>query len=130
MTPKAGVPPGGIWPATPSPAAQTGSQNISHNISGVGARVVALDILGAVLDRRVPLEMCPTSNVHTGVCESIAEHPIGLLASLRFRVTVNTDNRLMSGVTLSSEMAALVGEQMVERLREPLRAIEAGRGHR
>jgi adenosine deaminase len=61
-----------------------------------------------VRDRRVPLEMCPTSNVDTGVCESIADHPIGLLARLRFRVTVNTDNRLMSGVSLTSEMAALV----------------------
>ena len=61
-----------------------------------------------IRDRRVPLEMCPTSNVNTGVCDSIAEHPIGLLARLRFRVTVNTDNRLMSGVTLSSELAALV----------------------
>jgi adenosine deaminase len=60
-----------------------------------------------VRDRRVPLEMCPTSNVHTGVCDSISEHPIGLLARLRFRVTVNTDNRLMSGVSLSSELAAL-----------------------
>ncbi|HLT15639.1 MAG TPA: adenosine deaminase [Acidimicrobiales bacterium] len=60
-----------------------------------------------VRDRRVPLEMCPTSNVNTGVCDSIAEHPIGLLSRLRFRVTVNTDNRLMSGVTLSSELAAL-----------------------
>ncbi|MFP5257002.1 MAG: adenosine deaminase [Acidimicrobiia bacterium] len=60
-----------------------------------------------VRDRRVPLEMCPTSNVNTGVCESIADHPIGLLTRLRFRVTVNTDNRLMSGVTLSSELAAL-----------------------
>ena len=59
-------------------------------------------------DRRVPLEMCPTSNVDTGVCASIAEHPIGLLVRLKFRVTVNTDNRLMSGVTLSSEMASLV----------------------
>jgi adenosine deaminase len=61
-----------------------------------------------IRDRRVPLEMCPTSNVNTGVCDSIAEHPIGLLARLRFRVTVNTDNRLMSGVSLTSEMAALV----------------------
>ncbi|MET0727056.1 MAG: adenosine deaminase [Acidimicrobiales bacterium] len=61
-----------------------------------------------IRDRRVPLEMCPTSNVHTGVCRSIVDHPIGLLARLRFRVTVNTDNRLMSGVDLSSEMAALV----------------------
>ncbi len=58
-----------------------------------------------VRDRRVPLELCPTSNVHTGVVASIAEHPIGLLFKLRFRVTVNTDNRLMSGVTLSSELA-------------------------
>ena len=49
-----------------------------------------------VRDRRVPLEMCPTSNVHTGAARSLAEHPIGLLARLRFRVTVNTDNRLMS----------------------------------
>ncbi|MEO6989383.1 MAG: adenosine deaminase [Aquihabitans sp.] len=56
-----------------------------------------------VRDRRVPLEMCPTSNVHTGVCDTIAEHPIGLLRQLRFRVTVNTDNRLMSDITLSRE---------------------------
>jgi adenosine deaminase len=58
-------------------------------------------------DRRVPLEMCPTSNVHTGAAASIEDHPFDLLRRLRFRVTVNTDNRLMSGVTLSSEMAAL-----------------------
>lgn len=60
-----------------------------------------------VRDRRVPLEMCPTSNVHTGGVASIEEHPIELLRRLRFRVTVNTDNRLMSGVTLSSEFATL-----------------------
>jgi adenosine deaminase len=61
-----------------------------------------------VRDRRVPLEMCPTSNVHTGVAPSIAEHPIGLLTELRFRVTVNTDNRLMSDITLSEELHRLV----------------------
>ena len=58
-------------------------------------------------DRRVPLEMCPTSNVHTGAAASIEEHPFDLLRRLRFRVTVNTDNRLMSGVSLSSEFQAL-----------------------
>ena len=58
-----------------------------------------------VRDLRIPLEVCPTSNVHTGVVASLSEHPIGLLRRLRFRVTVNTDNRLMSGVTLSSELA-------------------------
>jgi len=61
-----------------------------------------------VRDMRIPLEMCPTSNVHTGAAPSLAEHPIGLLTQLRFRVTVNTDNRLMSGVTMSTELAALV----------------------
>jgi adenosine deaminase len=61
-----------------------------------------------VRDRRVPLEMCPTSNVHTGVAPSIGEHPIGLLTALRFRVTVNTDNRLMSDITLSDELYKLV----------------------
>jgi adenosine deaminase len=60
-----------------------------------------------VRDRRVPLEMCPTSNVHTGAAASIADHPFDLLRRLRFRVTVNTDNRLMSNVSLSSEFKAL-----------------------
>jgi adenosine deaminase len=60
-----------------------------------------------VRDRRVPLEMCPTSNVHTGAAASIEEHPFDLLRRLRFRVTVNTDNRLMSDTTLSGEFLAL-----------------------
>ncbi|WP_435122893.1 adenosine deaminase [Amycolatopsis thermoflava] len=60
-----------------------------------------------VRDRRIPLEICPSSNVQTGAAASIADHPIGLLADLRFRVTVNTDNRLMSGCSMSSEFAAL-----------------------
>ena len=60
-----------------------------------------------VRDRRIPLELCPTSNVHTGAAASIEAHPFELLRRLRFRVTVNTDNRLMSNVSLSSELAAL-----------------------
>jgi adenosine deaminase len=60
-----------------------------------------------VRDRRIPLEMCPTSNVMTGASPSIAEHPIGLLRQLGFRVTVNTDNRLMSDTSMSKEMHVL-----------------------
>jgi adenosine deaminase len=60
-----------------------------------------------VRDRRIPLELCPTSNVNTGVCASIAEHPIGMLRRLRFRVTVNTDNRLMSDTSMTHEMEQL-----------------------
>src|ERR1700683_3988472 len=59
-----------------------------------------------IRDRRIPLEVCPTSNVHTSAASSIANHPVDLLKRLRFRVTVNTDNRLMSGITLSSEFEA------------------------
>jgi adenosine deaminase len=61
-----------------------------------------------VRDKRIPLEMCPASNVQTGAADSIAEHPIGLLTRLRFRVTVNTDNRLMSGTSMTKEMHDLV----------------------
>jgi adenosine deaminase len=60
-----------------------------------------------VRDRRIPLEMCPTSNVNTGVVGSISEHPIGLLRRLQFRVTVNTDNRLMSDTSMTNEMIQL-----------------------
>ena len=60
-----------------------------------------------VRDLRIPLELCPSSNVQTGAAVSIAEHPIGLLSRLRFRVTVNTDNRLMSGTSMTREMLLL-----------------------
>lgn len=86
---------------------------------GHGVRIVddiAIDEDGApqlgllanyVRDTRVPLELCPSSNLQTGAVASIAEHPIGMLAKLRFRVTVNTDNRLMSGTCMSKEMGLL-----------------------
>ena len=61
-----------------------------------------------VRDKRIPLEMCPSSNIQTGAAHSIAEHPIGLLTRLRFRVTVNTDNRLMSRTSMTDEMSSLV----------------------
>ncbi|MEJ2577573.1 MAG: adenosine deaminase [Kineosporiaceae bacterium] len=63
-----------------------------------------------IRDARIPLELCPTSNVHTRAAKSIAEHPITLLKDLRFRVTVNTDNRLMSNTSMTTEMTRLVEE--------------------
>ena len=60
-----------------------------------------------VRDKRIPLELCPSSNLQTGAADSLLEHPIGLLTQLRFRVTVNTDNRLMSGTTMSRELQRL-----------------------
>ncbi|MFE2871173.1 adenosine deaminase [Embleya sp. NPDC059259] len=61
-----------------------------------------------VRDKRIPLEMCPTSNLQTGAATSYADHPIGLLRRLYFRVTVNTDNRLMSGTSMTREFEHLV----------------------
>ena len=63
-----------------------------------------------VRDKRIPLELCPSSNVQTGAVKSIEEHPFDLLARQRFRVTVNTDNRLMSDTTMSREMLKLVAD--------------------
>ncbi|MGB3605000.1 MAG: adenosine deaminase [Gordonia sp. (in: high G+C Gram-positive bacteria)] len=60
-----------------------------------------------VRDKRIPLELCPSSNVQTGAVASIAEHPFNILAKLQFRVTVNTDNRLMSNTTMSREFLVL-----------------------
>ena len=91
-----------------------GAERLGHGVRIVDDITVRADgsvelgrLAAFVRDRRVPLEMCPTSNVHTGAAASIREHPIDLLRRLRFRVTVNTDNRLMSGVSMSSEFAAL-----------------------
>ena len=91
-----------------------GAERLGHGVRIVDDITVRDDgsvelgrLAAFVRDRRVPLEMCPSSNVHTGATPSVSDHPIDLLRRLRFRVTVNTDNRLMSGVTLSSEFAAL-----------------------
>jgi adenosine deaminase len=76
---------------------------------GVKGRSIRLGRQASILrDKRIPLELCPSSNVQTGAVKSIAEHPFDLLARARFRVTVNTDNRLMSDTTMSREMHRLV----------------------
>ena len=92
-----------------------GAERLGHGVRIVDDIEVATDgearlgrVADLVRDRRVPLELCPTSNVHSGAAKSIEEHPIGLLIDLKFRVTVNTDNRLMSATTLSLEFAKLV----------------------
>lgn len=91
-----------------------GAERLGHGVRLVDDITVGSDgsvslgrLAAYVRDRRITLEMCPTSNVHTGAARSLAEHPIGLLRRLAFRVTVSTDNRLMSGVDLSSELLAL-----------------------
>jgi adenosine deaminase len=92
-----------------------GAERLGHGVRIVddlttdgGGRRALGRLAALVRDKRVPLELCPTSNVHSGAAPSIADHPIGVLSDLRFRVTVNTDNRLMSATSLSRELAQLV----------------------
>jgi adenosine deaminase len=92
-----------------------GAERLGHGVRIVdditvdgSGRATLGRLAGYVRDRRIPLEIAPTSNIQTGAAASIAEHPIGLLTDLKFRVTVNTDNRLMSNVSMTSEMTALV----------------------
>jgi len=91
-----------------------GADRLGHGVRIIDDIAVAGDdevrlgrLASYVRDKRIPLEMCASSNLQTGATESIAAHPIGLLARLRFRVTINTDNRLMSGTSMSREMALL-----------------------
>ncbi len=106
-----GVP--SIWEAVQ----YCGAQRLGHGVRLIediqvnGDGTVTLGRLASyVRDCRIPLEMCPTSNVQTGAARSIAAHPLKLMRKLHFRVTVNTDNRLMSQITLTDEFAALVRE--------------------
>lgn len=70
------------------------------------------DLARWVRDREIPLELSPSSNVQTGAIaawgDEFADHPFDLLYQLGFSVTVNTDNRTMSGTSLTRELARLV----------------------
>ena len=59
-----------------------------------------------MLDKRIPLEICLLSNVHTGAARSLEEHPFKILYQEKFRVTLNTDNRLMSDTSMTREFEA------------------------
>ena len=81
-----------------------------------------------VHERGIPLEVCPTSNLHTGLYPSLAEHPVSVLDDLGFVVTINPDNRLMSRTTLTREFEALTAvhgwdEQRVNRVTAQARAV-------
>ncbi|WP_426998580.1 adenosine deaminase [Pseudarthrobacter sp. N5] len=70
------------------------------------------DLASWVRDRGIALEICPSSNLQTGAIaafgEGIESHPLDMLYQLGFNVTINTDNRLMGGVTLTDEFDLLV----------------------
>ncbi len=90
-----------------------GAHRIGHgtrlidDIAVADGKVVKLgDLAQYVLDKRIPLEICLISNVHTGAASSLAEHPFKILWPAKFRVTLNTDNRLMSNTSMTKEFEA------------------------
>jgi adenosine deaminase len=90
-----------------------GAHRIGHgtrlidDIAVVEGKAVKLgDLAQYVLDKRIPLEICLLSNVHTGATPSLADHPFRILYQEKFRVTLNTDNRLMSRTTMTREFVA------------------------
>ena len=100
--------------------------------SGGAQHVVMGSLAEWVRDRRIALELCPTSNVHTNAFarfgQTIEDHPFDLLYQLGFAVTVNTDNRLMSGTSLSREITNLAdafGYDLNDVLEWQLNAINA-----
>jgi adenosine deaminase len=88
------------------------AERLGHGVR-IADEVAADGTLGPlaqrVRDEQVPLEIAPSSNVQTGAYPSLAEHPVDRLHRLGFAVTLNTDNRLMSGVSATSEVAAVAG---------------------
>jgi adenosine deaminase len=90
-----------------------GAHRIGHgtriidDIAVADGKAVKLgDLAQYVLDKRIPLEICLLSNVHTGATPSLDQHPFRILYQEKFRVTLNTDNRLMSDTTMTREFEA------------------------
>ena len=93
-------------------ALRLGAQRIGHGVlliedcslDGTGKLTLG-PLARYVRDRRIPLELCPSCNVQIGAVPTIADHPVGPFLRAGIVATVNTDNRLMSGVSASSELA-------------------------
>jgi adenosine deaminase len=92
-------------------ALRQGAERIGHGVRLQADVNFATGKLGQlatyVLERQITLEMAPTCNMQIGAVPSIADHPIGRFLRMGFRVGVNTDNRLMSNVAMSTEVHAV-----------------------
>jgi adenosine deaminase len=95
-----------------------GAERLGHGVRIVDdltvreGRVVGMGPVAAQVHARgIPLEVCPSSNLHTGAFPSAAEHPVGLLHRAGFAVTISPDNRLMSGTSMTTEFALITDRQ-------------------
>ena len=85
-------------------------ETIRLGVTRIGHGVRVMDQPAWVEQARaagVHFEVCPSSNVHTGAAASLATHPFGAMTAAGLNLSCSTDNRLISQVTLSGELAAL-----------------------
>ncbi len=103
--------PASIWQALQFCGAHRighGTRIIEDIVMHEGKVIQVGNLAQYIIDHRIPLEICLSSNVHTGAAASLAEHPFPVLHKLGFRLTLNTDNRLMSATTMTKEYAIAV----------------------
>jgi adenosine deaminase len=90
-------------------AIQLGATRIGHGVRlamGEGAVERMAQVAEMVhAGRKVHFEVCPTSNTHTGVCQYLAQHPLPAMWAAGLELSIHTDNRLISGITHSQELA-------------------------
>jgi adenosine deaminase len=110
-------------------AARLGARRIGHGVRLADALHTreGAALIDEARERKLHLELCPTSNVHTGAATSIAAHPIGALHRARLSVSFHTDNQLMSRITMSQEAAGLLREGGLARSELIAMEIEAAR---
>lgn len=87
-------------------ALELGAKRIGHGVSSIKDEA----LIKKLIDEDIVLEMCPTSNCHTKAVKSFSVHPIKELLKKGVKVTVNTDNRTVSNITLSEELFKLQNE--------------------
>ncbi|HSF85614.1 MAG TPA: adenosine deaminase [Acidimicrobiia bacterium] len=114
------------------------AQRIGHGVRIVedtirreGEIVACGELARTIRDHRVLLEVCPTSNLHTGIAPSPEEHPLGALYRAGFNLSISTDNRLMSDVTMTDEYFLAVvhhGFNAADLAAVTVNALEAGFG--
>ena len=78
--------------------------SIQDDISRKDSRMELGEIASLLVKNNIPLEICPTSNIHTGIIDVMNDHPLNTLINAGFLVTINTDNRLMSSTCLTNEL--------------------------
>ncbi len=94
-------------------AIELGASRIGHGVQiamgqGAAQRMTSV-VQMARAGRSIHFEVCPTSNIHTGLCKSLADHPLPAMVAAGLELSIHTDNRLVSGVSHCQELAHVQG---------------------